>query len=128
MYEWKLYTKWQNARGYWRINSKILKFFTVRNNIKDKKNKIETIPSYEKKCKSIPHAIISAVRSRSFLSPLHITLAVMFHRKFGSKSNKYMSFLRILCFIQRGYVVRSFSYFCNSTRNKTWQLCSICAW
>ncbi|GFX15283.1 uncharacterized protein TNCV_3302131 [Trichonephila clavipes] len=52
--------------------------------LKDK-NGIETIPTYEKKCKTIAHAIISAVRPRSFLSPLHITLTVMFHRKFGSK-------------------------------------------
>lgn len=42
--------------------------------------------SYHKiKCTSIGHAITSAVRPRSFLSPIHIGLSVMLHRKFGSK-------------------------------------------
>ena len=64
---------------------KSLNFLLSEIILKDKKNNAETIPRYEKKCKSIAHAIISAGRPRSFLSPLHITLAVMFHRKFGSK-------------------------------------------
>lgn len=62
-----------------------LKFLLSEIILKDKKNRVDTIPAYEKKSKSIAHAVISAVRPRSFLSPLHITLAVMFHRKFGSK-------------------------------------------
>lgn len=41
--------------------------------------------SHKIKCTSIGHAIVCAVRPRSFLSPLHVGLAVTFHRKFGSK-------------------------------------------
>lgn len=40
---------------------------------------------HKMKCTSIGHAIISAVRPKSFLSPLHIGLSVMLYRKFGSK-------------------------------------------
>ncbi|KAF2901801.1 hypothetical protein ILUMI_04384 [Ignelater luminosus] len=42
--------------------SKLLKFLLSEIILKDKKNKAEIIPNYEKKRKSIEHAIISAVR------------------------------------------------------------------
>ncbi|KYN11020.1 hypothetical protein ALC57_16838 [Trachymyrmex cornetzi] len=49
------------------------------------KNKRGSLESYNIKCTSICHAIMSAVRPRSFLSPLQIGVAVMLHRKFASK-------------------------------------------
>lgn len=39
----------------------------------------------DKKTTSIAHAIMSAVRPRSFLSPLQVGLSVTLHRKFGSR-------------------------------------------
>ena len=41
--------------------------------------------SYSTKCTTIYHSIMSAVRPKSFLSPLQISLAVMLNRKFASK-------------------------------------------
>lgn len=39
----------------------------------------------DKKTTSIAHAIMSAVRPRSFLSPLQVGLSVTLHKKFGSR-------------------------------------------
>lgn len=40
----------------------------------------------QRKCTSIAHAIISATRPRSFISPLQLSVAIFLYRKFGSKN------------------------------------------
>lgn len=50
-----------------------------------KKKNISELETVDRKCVVINHAIISAVRPRSFLSPLHIGLALTLHRLYGSK-------------------------------------------
>lgn len=59
-----------------------LDFFTKEMILKDKKGDLDNL---EKKCTAINHAIMYAIRSRSFISPLQIGLVVMLHRKFASK-------------------------------------------
>lgn len=65
--------------------SESLSLFLSEIILNDKKGKARNTRSYETKCTSIDHAIISAVRPRSFISPQHVALAVTLHRKFGSK-------------------------------------------
>lgn len=50
---------------------------------KDKRSALE---QWTKKCTAIAHSIISAVRPRSFLSPLQIGVGTFLYKKFGSKS------------------------------------------
>lgn len=64
---------------------KNLKFLLEEIIMTNKKGGQETMNSYQRKCISIGHAIITAVRPRSFLSSLQIGLAVSLHRKFGTK-------------------------------------------
>jgi hypothetical protein len=47
------------------------------------KKKHNSDDKFDKKSTSIAHAIISAVRPRSFLSSLQLGLSVTLHRKFG---------------------------------------------
>ena len=49
------------------------------------KNRKGNLRPYEVKCSSISHAVISAVRPWSFISPLLLGVSVTLHRKFGSK-------------------------------------------
>lgn len=59
-----------------------LKFFIKEIILQNKKGNLYV---YETKCTAIYHSILCAVRPKSFLSPLQLGLAVMLHRKFGSK-------------------------------------------
>lgn len=74
---------------------------------KRKKKRCEQL---DRKTTSIAHAIMSAVRPRSFLSPLQVGLSVTLHRKFGSR--KVIDICNSL-----GIVIRSFralSRFCGT--------------
>lgn len=50
------------------------------------KNKRGPLAKWEKKCTALSHAVISAVRPRSFLSPLQIGVGAFLYKKFGSKN------------------------------------------
>lgn len=52
---------------------------------KDKKKNDSNIIWYSRKFFSIAHAIMSAARPKSFLSPLQLAVGCTFYRKFGSK-------------------------------------------
>lgn len=49
------------------------------------KHKHGALDKWRLKCTAIAHAIISAIRPNSFLSPLQIGVGVFLHKKFGSK-------------------------------------------
>ena len=62
----------------------------------------------ERRCTSIAHAIISACRPRSFISPILLSIAVYIHQRYGSRelidmlngmsySDDYNEIQRILC-------------------------------
>lgn len=52
---------------------------------KDKEQSIDNDNLYSKKITSIAHAIMSAARPMSFISPLQLATGIAFHRKFGSR-------------------------------------------
>ena len=47
------------------------------------KNKRSSIEKWLIKCTALSHSIISAVRPRSFISPLQLGVGVFLHKKFG---------------------------------------------
>lgn len=49
------------------------------------KNKRVSLQKWQTKCTALPHSIISAVRPRSFLSPLQVGIGAFLYKKFGSK-------------------------------------------
>ncbi|KAJ8874812.1 hypothetical protein PR048_022701 [Dryococelus australis] len=53
--------------------------------VTEKKKNTSELENLKRKCVGINHAIISAVRPRSFLSQLQIGLAFTLHRLYGSK-------------------------------------------
>lgn len=63
---------------------KLLTFFIQEVILTDKKGSNKDL--YKTKCSAIAHSFMTAVRPRSFLSSIHIGLAVTIHRKFGCKN------------------------------------------
>lgn len=50
------------------------------------KSKCGSLEKWEKKCTALAHAIISAVRPRSFFSPLQMGVGSFLYKKFGSRN------------------------------------------
>lgn len=53
---------------------------------KDKEQSVENEKIYSKRITSIAHAIMSAARLKSFISPLQLAVGITFYRKFGSRN------------------------------------------
>ena len=69
-------------------------------------NRKEDALVYQRKCAAISHAIISAVRPRSFVSSIQIATSMYIHRKFESK--ELISILSSLGLAASYYDVRLF--------------------
>jgi len=75
--------------------------------LKFKKGSIE---QWQKKCLAIAHAIISAARPRTFLSPFQIDVGALIYKKTGSRD--IIEVLNTLGFSASYYEIRKFEAFC----------------